>query len=95
MTAITDIVNSSPAALSFVANGLHDSDGPGWWVIFPITWLLIVGTVVAFVIVNVRRRGRQWGRRAGERRLAERYAAGEIDEEEYRSRLATLRQIGD
>ena len=73
--------------------GPNHGDGPGWWVIFPLTWLLIVATVVTLVVVSARRRGRLSGQRAGERRLAERYAAGEIDEQEYRARLATLRQI--
>jgi putative membrane protein len=34
------------------------------------------------------------GQRAGEARLAERFAAGEIDEQEYERRLATLRRLG-
>lgn len=69
-------------------------DGPGgWWVIFPILWFLFLAAVVTTVVVAWRRRGRQSGQRAGERRLAERYAAGEIDEEEYRSRLSTLKGV--
>jgi len=67
-------------------------DGPGaWWPIFPILWfLLIAGAITAFVIAG-RRRAQFSGQRAGERRLAERYAAGEIDEEEYAARRAFLR----
>ncbi len=34
------------------------------------------------------------GTRAGEAKLAERYAAGEIDEQEYERRLATLKRMG-
>ena len=67
-------------------------DGPGpWWPIFPIAWLLIIATAVTIFIVSARRRSRLAGRRAGERRLAERYADGEIDDQEYARRLATLR----
>ena len=47
------------------------------------------------IFVFVRRgRARYWhyGQFAGEQKLAERYAAGEIDEEEYQRRLAVLRQ---
>ena len=43
-------------------------------------------------MVFVRYRGHSHrGSYAGESRLAERYAAGEIDEAEYRERLAVLR----
>ncbi|HEY7042605.1 MAG TPA: SHOCT domain-containing protein [Nocardioidaceae bacterium] len=102
MSTITDTTSAmtslaaqhAPAVVTFAANGPGDGDGPGWWVIFPITWLLVVATVITVVVLGVRRRGRLSGRRAGERRLAERYASGEIDESEYRARLATLRQIG-
>jgi putative membrane protein len=34
------------------------------------------------------------GRQAGEARLAERYASGEIDEQEYERRLSTLKRLG-
>ncbi len=68
-------------------------DHGGWWVIFPIFWFLFITTVVTLFIVNARRRGRLSGQRAGERKLAERYAAGEIDDQEYKSRLATLKEL--
>jgi putative membrane protein len=67
-------------------------DGPGgWWVVFPIAWFVLIATAVTAFVVLGRRRGRLSGQRAGERRLAERYAAGEIDEDEYRARLTTLK----
>ena len=70
-------------------------DGPGaWWPVFPLLWLLVVvGIVTTFVLVS-RRRSRRGGARAGESRLAERFAAGEIDEDEYRERLAVLQGQG-
>ena len=79
----------------------HDGywNGPGpWWPIFPILWLLlIVGIFASFRFFGMRR-WRQFqghaGVRAGEARLAERYAAGEIDEQEYERRLATLKRMG-
>lgn len=79
----------------FDGSGWYDGpDGPGgWWVVFPIAWFLIIAGAVTVAVIVARRRGRMVGRRAGERRLAERYAAGEIDEEEYRSRLATLKEV--
>jgi putative membrane protein len=68
----------------------HDHwNGPGvWWPIFPLLWLALLLTL--FVVI-----GRRWqrnGATAGESRLAERYAAGEIDATEYHDRLSVLRQ---
>jgi putative membrane protein len=78
----------------------HDHwDGPGpWWPIFPLLWLLFIVAVFAtFGFFGRRRWGRyhaQSAQRAGEARLAERYAAGEIDEQEYERRLTTLKRMG-
>ena len=67
-------------------------DGPGpWWPIFPILWFLFIAGIVTLFVVTGRRRALFSGQRAGERRLAERYADGEIDEDEYRTRRAMLR----
>ncbi|WP_315098982.1 SHOCT domain-containing protein [uncultured Cellulomonas sp.] len=68
--------------------------GPGpWFLLVPLFWFGLVVLVIALV----GRRRRAWagweGRRdAGSARavLAERYARGEIDETEYRSRLEVL-----
>ena len=69
-----------------------DGDRPDFWPIFPILWfLIIVGGIVTAVVLS-RRRQAAAGPRAGETVLAQRYAAGEIDEEEYTSRLAVLRR---
>jgi putative membrane protein len=71
-------------------------DGPGpWWPIFPILWFLFIGGVITAFFIAGRRRARFSGQRAGERRLAERYAAGEINEEEYAARRAFLRSHQD
>jgi uncharacterized membrane protein len=74
-------------------------DGPGpWWPLFPFLWLLlIIGIFTAFRFFGIRRWRQvqgQAGTRAGEAKLAERYAAGEIDEQEYERRLATLKRLG-
>jgi putative membrane protein len=73
-----------------LANGANWGPG-GWWPIFPIFWLLVWGTVIFFL---VRGRGR-WGRwhegQSAQNVLAERYARGEITEEEYRERLTVLK----
>ncbi|HWM73467.1 MAG TPA: SHOCT domain-containing protein [Nocardioides sp.] len=69
-----------------------DGDRPDFWPIFPIMWfLIIVGGIVATVVISRRNRAAA-GPRAGEAVLAQRYAAGEIDEEEYAARLAVLRR---
>ncbi len=61
--------------------------GP-WFPFFPLAWLLIV---VALIWAFGRRS--RWSRRAGaEEVLAERYARGEIDADEYSQRLGVLRR---
>lgn len=68
---------------------------PVWWPIFPIFWFLLF-LVIIFTLVRINRR--RWGGcgygngRGGLDRLAERYAAGEIDETEYRNRRAVLEE---
>ncbi|MBA3310391.1 MAG: SHOCT domain-containing protein [Nocardioidaceae bacterium] len=67
-------------------------DGPGWWPVFPLLWLLLVaGAITTFVLVGRRNRAHAGGR-AGEARLAERFASGEITEDEYRHRLSILKE---
>ena len=86
-------------ALTTAALTARHWDGAGpWWPIFPILWLLLIIAVIATFAFFGRRRWRyvqqHAGQRAGEARLAERYAAGEIDEQEYERRLATLKRLG-
>ncbi len=61
----------------------HHWDGPGPWAL--LLWLPLWAVVLWAI------RSRRPGRGGGEFVLAERYARGEIDEAEYRSRRATLR----
>jgi putative membrane protein len=67
-------------------------NGRGW------VWVLVVLLVVLLVAVTVllvhhfSDGGRGTGRRAAEDLLAERFARGEIDEEEYRKRRDALRR---
>ncbi|MGN6300199.1 MAG: SHOCT domain-containing protein [Angustibacter sp.] len=65
-----------------------------WWPIFPLLWFAFIAIVVWRVGFVGRRHWREHGTRSGEARLAERYASGEIDEQEYERRLATLRRLG-
>jgi putative membrane protein len=87
---------TSTVALALAAPAHWAGPGP-WWPIFPILWFLFVlGCVVTFGMFGRRRWHyvhRYAGRRAGEARLAERYAGGEIDEQEYERRLSTLRRM--
>jgi putative membrane protein len=75
---------------------LASTDGPDhwWFLFFPLAWLIVAIVVIRFVVM---RRG--WGcwpgggRPGGHRArgiLAERYARGEIGDEEYRTRLDRL-----
>ena len=66
----------------------------GWWPGFGLLWIVLVWGVVAFFFW--RRRGWRGGWRAGtsasgEAVLGERYARGEITEDEYRERLGVLK----
>jgi putative membrane protein len=84
VNAVTDVV---------VAHGYYD--GPGaWWPIVPLLWLLFLAAAFMIFVTRGRRRMQSCGPRSGERVLAERYATGEIDDEEYARRLAVLRRSG-
>jgi len=81
------------------AHGPGPGFGFGWW--FPLVFLFWIG-IIALIFALV---GRRWRRSGGpqgywqqaaatrdaESALATRYANGEIDETEYRSRLDVLR----
>lgn len=77
----------------------HFADG-AWWLFAPIfwigAWILIIGLLRSlFWRRHWRRHERRgWGWGGGENDprviLAQRYARGEIDEQEYRQRLAVL-----
>ncbi|HYV01594.1 MAG TPA: SHOCT domain-containing protein [Actinomycetota bacterium] len=62
--------------------------GGPWFLVFPLFWLAVIVTL-AFLF-----RRRRWGHghpSPGEAVLGERYARGEITEDEYRQRMAVLR----
>ena len=61
------------------------------FVLFPLFWLLLWG-VVLFALFRSRRRWGGWHQaRSPQDLLAERYAQGEISEQEYRERLTVLK----
>jgi len=69
-----------------------DGDRPDHWPVFPILWFLFIAGVVVAAVLYHRRNREIAPRRAGEARLAELYAAGEISDEEYRTRRDVLRE---
>ncbi len=79
----------------------HFAGGGFWWPLIPLFWLLVWGAVIFFV-VRARRRGwNPWAaqarpsgppRPAAEDILAERFARGEISDDEYYQRLSVLKE---
>ena len=73
-----------------------DHDLTGWgWVAMTVGMAVFWGLLITLAVVLVRGLNRTAGpadglRPSPERLLAERFARGEIDEDEYRGRLATL-----
>ena len=72
----------------------HDLSGWGW-VAMMLSMVVFWGLLITLAVVLVRGLNRTAGpadapRPSPERLLAERFARGEIDEDEYRRRLATL-----
>jgi putative membrane protein len=76
------------AAQRVVCDNCTDHMGRGWWWVMGIGWLVFLALVVTLVVVLVRHFGSPGGRgvRSAQDTLAERFARGEIDEEEYRRR---------
>lgn len=64
--------------------------GGGPWI--DIVWLLFWAAVVIGAVALFGRRRRSDAVNTGAEALAERYARGDIDEDEYRKRLRVLRE---
>ncbi len=83
---------------SFLAPGFH---GPGFgfpfFFLIPVLWVIVLVAVALLIRGGARRRWAAYGgpasgpHRSPEATLSERFANGEIDEVEYRSRLEVLR----
>lgn len=73
----------------------------GGWLIMVLVWLLVLGTIAVMVHLVYRAITAGERRPATRRRersrsvLDERFARGEIDDEEYRRRLTTLERSGE
>jgi putative membrane protein len=78
--------------------GDHMDNGNGWWWIMGIVGLLIVIALVVIVVMTLQRsnvprpEGSATTRRTADDLLSERFARGEIDEDEYRRRRDALRE---
>jgi putative membrane protein len=72
-----------------------DDGGPGPWILlFPLIWAAIIVGAVWLLRRTVWRDGRGPGEHSPLALLGRRFAAGEIDEEEYRRRRAVLTDHG-
>ncbi|HYZ08109.1 MAG TPA: SHOCT domain-containing protein [Pseudonocardiaceae bacterium] len=69
--------------------GWNHGGGPGLWPLIPIAWTLVWLAVIATVVVLLWRRG-SGDTRVARSALAERFARGDITEQEYTERLAVL-----
>ena len=77
-----------PAQMMDWDRGHHDGFGWGWVLMVIMLLVLVALTVLVVRHFADTRRG---SRRAADDVLAERFARGEIDEEEFRRRRAALR----
>ena len=76
-----------------VAGVVYDGDhmGRGWWWVMGVGWLVFLALVAVVAIVLIRQFVPQTsGDRSAQKILAERFARGEIDEDEYRRRRDAL-----
>lgn len=79
--------------LNTLATHGHGWDGgPGPWLFIPFSFALLWITVIALAIWRFRRGGPPWARHDGHAVLAERYARGDIDADEFRARRDVLRE---
>lgn len=72
-----------------MATGLHEhayGHGGPWFLLIPLFWIAVIATL----IVVFKRRG-PWRHHGAEGVLRDRFARGEVTEEEYRQRLEILR----
>lgn len=89
---MTTLTTTLHAVAARAGDGPWAHGGPPFpFFLIPIFWLVVIAAVIGFLVLGRRSREARAGRRAGERLLAERFADGSIDEEEYRARRAVLR----
>jgi putative membrane protein len=78
----------TPTATTFLADEYerwgNQAFSPWFIAIRLVVLVLVIGTIVFFAL--------RWRGRGGERTLRDAYAKGEVNEAEYRERLAVLRE---
>ncbi|MFN2388789.1 MAG: SHOCT domain-containing protein [Actinomycetota bacterium] len=77
------------SAFMLANEGAH---GGEWWPIFPLLWFALIAGAIFFFGKRARRGMQQHPYLSGQAVLAERYARGEISEQEYQDRLKVLKQ---
>lgn len=94
---LADASTALPAVVSWggPGHGGPDWDGPGGWGFGPgpffLLFPLLLGLAAAAAIVIWRRRSSDTS--SSEATLEDRFARGDLSEEEYRSRLAVIREM--
>jgi putative membrane protein len=85
-------MHMTAAAQRIVYDGGDHMSG-GWWWVMGIGWLVFLGLIVVLAVVLVRHYSPAAGgaRRSVQNTLDERFARGEIDEDDYRRRRDALR----
>jgi putative membrane protein len=82
------IYEITPPATTFLADEYerwgHHAWSPWFLVVRLVVLVLVIGAILYFA--------RRWRGRPGERTLRDAYAKGEVNEAEYRERLAVLRE---
>ncbi|MFC7432155.1 MULTISPECIES: hypothetical protein [unclassified Agrococcus] len=96
LTTITPALLHAGHAVADAAARFGPGGGPGGglWplaILGPILWIALIVTLVLLFRRTMQRRPFVHAAAAGESALATRFANGDIDETEYRSRLAVLR----
>ena len=98
LTTITQAAAANAPVLADQITRWGPGDGGPLWglrFLIPLLWIALIVTLVLLFRRSMRRRPFVHAAAAGEQVLATRYANGDIDETEYRSRLAVLRAERD
>ena len=93
---LTTLTTAAAAASHAMPYGYGPGAGGfGWlWLLIPLFWITLFVLLFVFVGRRIRRAGGAPWQMHGptpEQTLGDRYARGEIDEQEYRTRLEVLR----
>lgn len=76
-------------AISIATTHWDSDDGPGWWIVFPITFWVVIITGLVVLVRSGRLRFSQ-RRESALEVLDRRFAEGEMTAEEYHERRSVL-----